>query len=89
MPAPRYLGSQKARNTKLGGVGGSSHENSFWCKFRDLGSTFSRSNDVINANFSPFLVKRAELCFSWPGIQSKTDSFNSQKSRGRTMNYRK
>ena len=35
------------------------YKNSFWCKFRDLESTFLRSNDAINAKFSPFLVKRA------------------------------
>ena len=42
-------------------------------------STSSRSNDVINAKFSHFLVKRAALCFSRSRVQTKTDSFDLQK----------
>ena len=60
-----------------------SHHNFFWWKFRDLRSTFSRSNDVINVKFSTFLVKRAGLRFSWSGsdgTQTKTDIFNPQKA---------
>ena len=44
----------------LGGV--SPHNNSLWCKFGEPSSSSSRSNDVINAKFSDFLVKRAVLC---------------------------
>ena len=73
--APRW-----ARNTKLRGYV-SPHKNSFWCKFRDLGSTFSRLNDVINATFSPFLVKRGGHRFRWPSTQTKTDSFNPKKKQ--------
>ena len=39
------------------------------------------SNDVINAKRSLFFVKRAELRFSWPSTQTKTDSFNPKKQR--------
>ena len=46
---------------------------------RDLGSTFSRSNNVINAKFSPFFVKRAGHCCSWPSTQT-IDTFNPQKA---------
>ena len=76
---PAILAPRRARNTKLERWVGP-HKDSFWCKFRDLGSTFSRSNDVINAKLSPFLVKRAEHRFSWPSTQTKTDSFNQQKA---------
>ena len=66
---------RNARNTKLEGWVGP-HKNSFWCKFGDPRSTSSRSNDVINAKFSHFLVKRAALCFSRSCTQTKTDSFD-------------
>ena len=54
-------------------------KNYLWCKFCDPRSTSSRSNDVNNAKFSHFLVKRAALCFIRSRAQTKTDSFNLQK----------
>ena len=77
--SPAISASRRARNTNLGGWVGP-HKNSFWCKFRDIGSTFSGSNDVINAKFSSFMVQRVGHHFSWPGTQTKTDSFNPQKA---------
>ena len=75
---PAISAPRNARNTKLGGWVGP-HKNSLWCKFGDPRSTSSRSNDVINAKFSHFLVKRAALCFSRSRAQTKTDSFDLQK----------
>ena len=37
------------------------YKNSFWCKFRDLGSTFSMSNDVSNAKFLPFWLNVQDI----------------------------
>ena len=81
--APRNAG-----NTKLRGWIGP-HKNSLWCKFGDPRPTSSRSNDVINAKFSHFLVKRAalSLCFSRSRAQTKTDSFNLQKKGRCAMNW--
>ena len=76
---PAISAPRKAGNAELRGLVGP-HKNSFWCKFRDLRLTFSRSHDVIIAKFSQFLVQRAEHHFSWPGTQSKADSFNPQKA---------
>ena len=77
-PPPAISAPRSARNTKLGGWVGP-HKNSLWCKFGDPRSTFSRSNDVINAKFSHFLVKRAALCLSRSRAQTNTDSFDLQR----------
>ena len=58
------------------------HKNSLWCKFGDPRSTSSRSNDVINAKLSHFLVKRAALCFSRSHTQTKK-GFDLQKGKMR------
>ena len=70
--SPAISAPRKARSTKLGRWVGP-HKNSLWCKFSDPRSTSSRSNYVINAKFSHFLVKRAALCFSRPRAQTKTE----------------
>ena len=70
---PAISAIRRARNNTLGEWVGP-HKNSFWCKFSDLGSTFSMSNDVINAKLSHFLVKRVALCFSRSHAQTKTVS---------------
>ena len=75
---PAISAPRNARNTKLGGWVGP-YKKSLWCKFGDPRSASSRSNDVINAKFSHFLVKRAALCFSRSRAQTKTDSFKLQK----------
>ena len=79
---PAISAPRNARNTKLRGWVGP-HKNSLWCKFGDPRSTSSRSNDVINAKFSHFLVKRPALCFSRSRAQTKTDSFVCKKRKMR------
>ena len=56
MMPPAILAQRGARSTELQGWIGL-HKKSFWCKFHDLGSVFSRSNDVTNAKVSSFFVK--------------------------------
>ena len=49
----------------LEGGGGIFYPNSLWWKIRELGSKFSRSNDIINAKFSLSLTCRALLYLAW------------------------
>ena len=83
---PGISAPRKARNTKLGGRVGP-HKNLLWWKFSDPRSTSSRLNDVINAKFLHFLIKRAALCFRRFRAQTKTDSFDLKKSERCTMNW--
>ena len=57
MPPPAIAAPRRGKNTKLGEW----QKKSFWCKFRDLGSALSRSDDVINAKFSSFLLNMQDF----------------------------
>ena len=73
----------KTRNTKLGGWV-CQQNNSFWCKFCDLGSTCSRSNDVINAKFSPFWLNEEDITLA--GLAPKLRQLASIRKKQRKRN---